>query len=167
MLKHLIGEEEAIKNFAKANKELYISGWKSQFLSGLMHPLMRFMGNVGYVAVSVLGGYLAIQGKITVGNIQSFIQYNQRFTQPIEQVAQVSSMLQAMIAAAERIFDFLEEEEEVKEEDNNIDTSRINGNIEFKNVKFGYSNDKIIINNFNSNIKEGQKIAIVGPTGAR
>ena len=125
IVKAFNGEEDAIANFKKANKELYTSGWKSQFLSGLMHPLMRFMGNVGYVAVSVLGGYLAIQGRITVGNIQSFIQYNQRFTQPIEQVAQVSSMLQAMIAAAERIFDFLEEEEEVKEEDKIKDISKL------------------------------------------
>ena len=167
IVKAFNGEKQAIENFERANKELYVSGWKSQFLSGLMHPLMRFMGNVGYVAVSVLGGYLAIQGKITVGNIQSFIQYNQRFTQPIEQVAQVSSMIQAMIAAAERVFDFLEEEEEVNEVDNNIDISKLNGNIEFKNVKFGYNEDKVIINDFNCNVKEGQKIAIVGPTGAR
>ena len=166
IVKAFNGEEDAIANFKKANKELYTSGWKSQFLSGLMHPLMRFMGNVGYVAVSVLGGYLAIQGRITVGNIQSFIQYNQRFTQPIEQVAQVSSMLQAMIAAAERIFDFLEEEEEVKEEDKIKDISKLKGNIEFKNVKFGYNEDRIIINDFSCKVTEGQKIAIVGPTGA-
>ncbi len=167
IVKAFNGEEKAIDNFSKANEELYTSAWKSQFLSGLMHPLMRFMGNIGYVAVSVLGGYLAIKGTITVGNIQSFIQYNQRFTQPIEQVAQVSSMLQAMIAAAERVFEFLEEEEEVKEVENDIDTSKLKGNIEFKNVKFGYDEGKIIINNFNESIKEGQKIAIVGPTGAR
>ena len=166
IVKAFNGEEAAIKNFSKANKELYVSGWKSQFLSGLMHPLMRFMGNLGYVAVSVLGGYLAIQGKITVGNIQSFIQYNQRFTQPIEQVAQVSSMLQAMIAAAERVFEFLDEEEEIKEENKNIDTSKLKGNVEFKNVKFGYNDDRVIINDFNSKVTEGQKIAIVGPTGA-
>ena len=166
IVKAFNGEEEAIKNFAKANQELYVSGWKSQFLSGLMHPLMRFLSNIGYVAVSILGGYLAVKGKITVGNIQSFIQYSQRFTQPIEQVAQVSATLQAMIAAAERVFEFLEEDEEVKEANNEIDTSKIKGNIEFKNVKFGYNEDRVIINDFSSNIKEGQKIAIVGPTGA-
>ena len=154
------------QEFKKANKELYTSGWKSQFLSGLMHPLLMFIGNLGYVAVSVVGGYLAVQGTITVGNIQSFIQYNKRFTQPIEQIAQVSAMLQAMVAAAERIFEFLEEEEEVKEADNNIDTSKLKGNVEFKNVHFGYDEDRIIINDFSSKIKEGQKIAIVGPTGA-
>ncbi len=166
IVKAFNGEEAAIKEFKKANKELYTSGWKSQFLSGLMHPLMMFVGNLGYVAVSVVGGYLAINGTITVGNIQSFIQYNKRFTQPIEQIAQVSAMLQAMVAAAERIFEFLEEEEEVKEADNNIDTSKLKGNVEFKNVHFGYDEDRIIINDFSSKIKEGQKIAIVGPTGA-
>ncbi len=166
IVKAFNGEEAAIKEFKKANKELYTSGWKSQFLSGLMHPLLMFIGNLGYVAVSVVGGYLAVQGTITVGNIQSFIQYNKRFTQPIEQIAQVSAMLQAMVAAAERIFEFLEEEEEVKEADNNIDTSKLKGNVEFKNVHFGYDEDRIIINDFSSKIKEGQKIAIVGPTGA-
>lgn len=166
IVKAFNGEEAAIENFTKANQELYNSGWKSQFLSGLMHPLMNFIGNVGYVAVSVLGGYLAIKGRITVGNIQSFIQYNKRFTQPIAQVAQVSSMIQAMIAAAERVFEFLEEDEEVKESDNNIDTSKLKGNVEFKNVQFGYDEDRIIINDFNAKVKEGQKIAIVGPTGA-
>lgn len=166
IVKAFNGEEAAIENFTKANKELYTSGWKSQFLSGLMHPLMNFIGNLGYVAVSVMGGYLAIQGKITVGNIQSFIQYNKRFTQPIGQVAQVSSMLQAMVAAAERVFEFLEEPEEIKETDNNIDTAKLQGNVEFKNVQFGYDEDKIIINNFSAKVKEGQKIAIVGPTGA-
>lgn len=166
IVKAFNGEEAAIENFTKANKELYTSGWKSQFLSGLMHPLMNFIGNVGYVAVSVMGGYLAIQGRITVGNIQSFIQYNKRFTQPIAQVAQVSSMLQAMVAAAERVFEFLEEPEEIKEADNNIDTAKLQGNVEFKNVQFGYDEDKIIINDFSAKVKEGQKIAIVGPTGA-
>ena len=127
---------------------------------------MMFVGNLGYVAVSVAGGYLAIQGRITVGNIQSFIQYNKRFTQPIEQISQVSAMLQAMVAAAERVFEFLEELEEVKEVETGVDTTKLKGNVEFKNVQFGYDEDKIIINNFNSKVKEGQKIAIVGPTGA-
>jgi len=166
IVKAFNGEEAAIENFKKANKELYTAGWKSQFLSGLMHPLMMFVGNLGYVAVSVVGGYLAIQGRITVGNIQSFIQYNKRFTQPIEQISQVSAMLQAMVAAAERVFEFLEEPEEVKEVEIGVDTSKLKGNVEFKNVQFGYDEDKIIINNFNSKVKEGQKIAIVGPTGA-
>lgn len=166
IVKAFNGEEAAVEEFKKANKELYTSGWKSQFFSGLMHPLMMFVGNLGYVAVSVAGGYLAIQGRITVGNIQSFIQYNKRFTQPIEQISQVSAMLQAMVAAAERVFEFLEEPEEVKEAEVGVDTSKIKGNVEFKNVQFGYDEDKIIINNFNSKVKEGQKIAIVGPTGA-
>ena len=166
IVKAFNGEEAAVEEFKKANKELYTSGWKSQFFSGLMHPLMMFVGNLGYVAVSVVGGYLAIQGRITVGNIQSFIQYNKRFTQPIEQISQVSAMLQAMVAAAERVFEFLEEPEEVKESETGVDTTKLKGNVEFKNVQFGYDEDKIIINNFNSKVKEGQKIAIVGPTGA-
>ena len=166
IVKAFNGEQQEIEKFEKANKELYSSGWKSQFLSGLMHPVMNFIGNVGYVVVAVLGGYLAVQGKITVGNIQSFIQYNKQFTQPIMQIAQVSGMLQSMVAAAERVFEFLEEPEEVEENDKGIDTSKLKGNVEFKNVKFGYNDDKIIIKDFNANVKEGQKIAIVGPTGA-
>ena len=120
----------------------------------------------GYVGVAVAGGYLAIQGKITVGNIQSFIHYNKQFTQPINQIAQISSMLQAMVAAAERVFDFLEQPEEIETAKGEIDTSKIKGNVEFKHVNFGYDEDKTIINDFSANIKEGQKIAIVGPTGA-
>ena len=166
IVKAFNGEQQEIEKFEKANKELYSSGWKSQFLSGLMHPIMNFIGNIGYVVVAVLGGYLAVQGKITVGNIQSFIQYNKQFTQPIMQIAQVSGMLQSMVAAAERVFEFLEEPEEVEESDKGIDTSKLKGNVEFKNVKFGYDEDKIIIKNFNADVKEGQKIAIVGPTGA-
>lgn len=160
------GEEKAVKEFKKSNDELYTSAWKSQFLSGLMHPIMNFIGNIGYVAIAILGGYLSIKGKITVGNIQSFIQYNKQFTQPINQIAQVSSMIQSMVAAAERIFEFLDEEEEIK---NITDTTNINtlkGNVKFDHVHFGYNADKIIINDFNADIKEGQKIAIVGPTGA-
>ena len=159
-------EEKVTKDFEKANDELYHSGWKSQFLSGLMHPVMNFISNIGYVAVAVAGGYLAIQGTITVGNIQSFIQYNKQFTQPINQIAQISSMLQSMIAAAERIFEFLEEPEEVVTAKGNIDTSKLKGNVEFKHVKFGYDPGKTIIKGFNADVKEGQKIAIVGPTGA-
>lgn len=159
-------EGKVTKDFEKANDELYHSGWKSQFLSGLMHPVMNFISNVGYVAVAVAGGYLAINGTITVGNIQSFIQYNKQFTQPINQLAQISNMLQAMMAAAERIFEFLEEPEEVVTAKGNIDTSKLNGNVEFKHVKFGYDEDRTIINDFNATVHEGQKIAIVGPTGA-
>src|SRR5574344_1720106 len=160
------GQNSVIEKFEKANDELYHSAWKSQFLSGLMFPVMNFVGNIGYVAVAILGGYLAVNGRITVGNIQSFIQYNKQFTQPINQIAQVSSMFQSMIAAAERIFEFLEEEEEIEVENKNCNVKELNGNIEFDHVHFGYSDDKIIINDFNANIKEGQKIAIVGPTGA-
>ncbi len=159
-------EEKVTKDFEKANDELYHSGWKSQFLSGLMFPVMNFISNVGYVAVAVAGGYLAINGTITVGNIQSFIQYNKQFTQPINQLAQISNMLQAMMAAAERIFEFLEEPEEEVTAKGNIDTSKLKGNVEFKHVKFGYDPERTIIKDFNANVHEGQKIAIVGPTGA-
>ena len=159
-------EEKVTKDFEKANDELYHSGWKAQFLSGLMHPVMNFIANIGYVAVAVAGGYLAIQGTITVGNIQSFIQYNKQFTQPINQLAQISNMLQAMMAAAERIFEFLEEPEEIVTAKGNIDTSKLKGNVEFKHVKFGYDPERTIIKDFNASVHEGQKIAIVGPTGA-
>ncbi len=166
IVKAFNGENEAIKEFSKANKELYQSAWESQFLSGLIFPIMNFIGNVGYVAVAILGGYLAIQGKITVGNIQSFIQYNKQFTQPINQIAQVSSMLQAMVAAAERVFEFLEEPEEVEDVENPKSTEGLKGNITFDHVKFGYDEDRTIINDFSAKVKDGQKIAIVGPTGA-
>lgn len=167
IVKAFNGEEKAIKEFTNANDELYHSAWKSQFLSGVMHPIMNFIGNIGYVAVAILGGYYAAQGIITVGNIQSFIQYNKQFTQPIGQIAQISSMIQSMIAAAERVFDFLEEPEEKETNKGNIDENNIKGNIEFKNVEFKYDNsDRTIINNFSAKIKQGQKIAIVGPTGA-
>lgn len=160
------GEEKAVKEFKKSNDELYTSAWKSQFLSGLMHPIMNFVGNIGYVAIALLGGYLSIQGKITVGNIQSFIQYNRQFTQPINQIAQVSSMIQAMVASAERIFEFLNEDEEVKMISDTTSVDSLKGNVKFDHVHFGYNADKTIINDFNADIKEGQKIAIVGPTGA-
>ena len=160
------GEEKAIKDFKKSNDELYTSAWKSQFLSGLMHPIMNFVGNIGYVAIAILGGYLSIKGKITVGNIQSFIQYNKQFTQPINQIAQVSSMIQSMVASAERIFEFLDEDEEVKLISDTTSIDCLKGNVKFDHVHFGYNDDKIIINDFNADIKEGQKIAIVGPTGA-
>ena len=159
-------EEEAIKEFEKENEELYKSGWKSQFLSGLMHPLMNFIGNIGYVGVAILGGYFAVKGRITVGNIQSFIQYNKQFTQPIGQVAQISSAIQSMLAAAERIFEFLEEKEEIQDVENSLSTEGLKGNIKFDHVNFGYDPEKTIINDFNADVKDGQKIAIVGPTGA-
>ena len=163
-------EGKVTNEFKKANDNLYHSAWKSQFLSGLMFPVMNFIGNVGYVAVAVAGGYLAIQGTITVGNIQSFIQYNKQFTQPINQIAQISSMLQAMVAAAERVFEFLEEEEEKDTAKSGIDTERLQGNVKFEHVKFGYDPETTIINDFNCDVKDGQKIAIVvlpapvGPT---
>ena len=159
-------EGKVDKEFEKANNTLYHSAWKSQFLSGLIHPVMNFIGNIGYVGVAVAGGYLAINGTITVGNIQSFIQYNRQFVQPINQIAQISSMLQSMAAAAERIFEFLEQPEEIDTAKGNIDTSKIEGNIVFDHVKFGYETNKTIINDFNCSVKNGQKIAIVGPTGA-
>ncbi len=160
------GEEKALNEFRKQNEELYHSGWRSQFLSGLMHPIMNFLGNVGYVAVAIIGGYFAVQGKITVGNIQSFIQYNKQFTQPIGQIAQVSGMLQSMLAAAERVLEFIDENEEIQTIENPKSTENLNGNVKFDHVNFGYDEDKTIINDFSANVKDGQKIAIVGPTGA-
>lgn len=166
VVKAFNGEEKAEKEFTKANKELYRSAWRSQFLSGLMHPIMNFISNIGYVGVAIAGGYLAIKGKITVGNIQSFIQYNKQFTQPINQIVQVSSMLQAMVAATERIFEFLEEEEEKETFKENVKIDGLKGNVTFDHVKFGYNEDNVIIKDFNAKVYKGQKIAIVGPTGA-
>ena len=131
-------------------------------MSGLMYPIMGFAGNVGYVGIAVLGGYLAVQGKITVGNIQSFIQYDKQFTRPINEIAEISSMLQAMVAASERILEFLEEPEEEKDPENAISTEGIKGNETYDHVQFGYNE----IHDFNETVKDGQKIAIVGPTGA-
>lgn len=166
IVKAFNGEEKAREEFEKANAQLYKSAWRSQFLSGLMHPIMNFVSNIGYVGVAMAGGYLAINGKITVGNIQSFIQYNKQFTQPINQIAQVSAMLQAMIAASERIFEFLEEDEEVETNVNGVTTEGLKGNIKFEHVKFGYRPEQTVIKDFNATVHEGQKIAIVGPTGA-
>lgn len=159
-------EEKMLNNFERDNKKLYISGWKSQFFSGLMMPIMNFVSNLGYVGVAVIGGYFAMNGKITVGNIQSFIQYMRQFTQPITQISQVFNMIQSMVAASERIFEFLGEKEEVNSGNNPIPIVDIKGNVKFNNVKFGYRQDNIIINDFSATIKKGQKIAIVGPTGA-
>lgn len=166
IVKAFNGEEKVVKEFERANRELYHSGWKSQFLSGLMFPVMNFISNVGYVGVAVAGGYLAINGTITVGNIQSFIQYNKQFTQPINQIAQISAMLQSMIAATERIFEFLEQPEEKDTHKGRIDMTNLKGNVTFEHVKFGYDPENTIINDFNASVYEGQKIAIVGPTGA-
>ena len=159
-------EEQAIEEFNKLNDTLYNTSWKSQFLSGLMMPIMTFIGNLGYVVVSILGGYLAIKGKISVGDIQAFIQYSRSFNQPIAQTAQIANIMQATAAAAERVFEFLEDEEEVLENENPVDASDIHGDVEFRNVNFGYNEDKTIINNFSIKINQGQKVAIVGPTGA-
>ena len=166
IVKAFNGEQKVTELFNKENQELYNSGWKSQFLSGLMFPVMNFISNVSYVLVAIVGGYYAIKGQITVGNIQSFIQYSKQFNQPITQIAQISSTLQSMIAAAERIFEFLDKEEEVQEIDNPKSIENLHGNIKFDHVKFGYDEDNIVINDFSAEIKDGQKIAIVGPTGA-
>ena len=160
------GEEKSLKEFKRANDELYKSAWKSQFLSGLMHPLMNFVGNVGYVCVAIFGGYLAIKGKISIGDIQAFIQYNKQFTQPIGQIAQISGNLQSMVAAAERVFEFLEQDEEKDSVKDPANIDNLKGNIKFDHVKFGYTDDRIIIKDFSADVKDGQKIAIVGPTGA-
>ena len=160
------GEEKAIKEFNECNEKLYETGWKSQFLSGIMHPIMNFVGNLGYVVVSILGGYLTIKNKIEVGDILSFTQYVRNFNQPIAQMAQIMNMLQGAVAAAERVFEFLEEKEEEPDTNNAVSIKDIEGNVEFKNVSFGYDESKTIINNFNAKVKKGQKIAIVGPTGA-
>ena len=160
------GEEKAIKEFNECNEKLYETGWKSQFLSGIMHPIMNFVGNLGYVVVSILGGYLTIKNKIEVGDILSFAQYVRNFNQPIAQMAQIMNMLQGAVAAAERVFEFLEEKEEEPDPNNAVSIKDIEGNVEFKNVSFGYDESKTIINDFNAKVKKGQKIAIVGPTGA-
>ena len=159
-------EDKMINEFEKNNEKLATVAWKSNFISSLMHPIMNFVGNLGYVVIAILGSYFAIIGRITVGNIQSFIQYTKNFTNPISQIAQISNMLQAMIAASERVFEFLGEKEEKQRTKKFVNIDKIKGAVEFKNVKFGYDENQIIINNFNAKVKPGQKIAIVGPTGA-
>ena len=158
--------DESIATFEELNDELYNSAWKSQFFSGLMMPLMNFVGNLGYAAICVLGGYLTIQGRISVGDIQAFIQYVRSFTQPISQIANISNVLQQTAAAAERVFEFLEEEEEVADPDQPLDPSVVEGEVAFAHVKFGYDPSKIIIHDFSAIIQPGQRVAIVGPTGA-
>lgn len=171
-------EDKVLEEFTKTNDILYESAWKSQFFSGMMHPVMTFVGNMGYVAVAVVGGYLNIKKVIEVGDIQSFIQYVRQFTQPITQIAQVSNMIQSTLAAAERVFEFLEEKEEAQEARDHavfvddkgnkrkVGAGDLKGNVTFENVHFGYNPEKIIINDFSARVEEGQKIAIVGPTGA-
>lgn len=175
------GEEEVIREFKDCNNTLYESAWKSQFLSGMMMPITNFVGNLGYVAVSILGGYLAIRGTITVGNIQSFIQYVRQFNMPLGQLAQVANMFQSTAAAAERVFEFLAEEEEEQTPAHHatltetvdgksvtrlVQPEDMQGEVSFEHVHFGYNPDKIIVNDFSAHVKQGQKVAIVGPTGA-
>lgn len=159
-------EKDTIEEFDRTNKILYDSAWKSQFLSGMMQPIMMFVGNLGYASVALTGGLLAIKNIITIGDIQAFIQYVKNFTQPIQQIAQVINMVQSMSAASERVFEFLEEEEENQIVANPADISRITGEVTFDHVHFGYDPEKIIINDFSAHVLPGQKIAIVGPTGA-
>lgn len=159
-------EEVVLKEFEETNDILYQSAWKSQFLSGMMQPIMTFIGNLGYVAVAISGGLLTIRGTIEIGDIQAFIQYVKNFTQPITQLAQVSNMLQSTAAAAERVFEFLGEEEEEQLVENPVHLTQLEGRVDFEDVRFGYKPDKIIIHNFSSRIEPGQTVAIVGPTGA-
>ena len=160
------GEKEAIEKFQLINDKLYGSAWKSQFLSGMMMPIMSFVGNLGLVCVCLLGGYLTVKKAIEIGDVQAFIQYMRSFMQPISQIANVSNTLQSTAAAAERVFEFLDEEDEVRETESPIVLTEVHGNVEFKNVCFGYQPDTMIINHFSSNVEAGQMVAIVGPTGA-
>lgn len=166
VVKAFNGEDSAYESFEKLNKTLYSSAWKSQFLSGLMMPIMNFIGNFGYVLMSIVGGYLTILGAIQVGDILAFIQYIRSFTQPIAQLTQVANLMQTTAAACERVFEFLDEEEEVQVIENPVRDVNIKGDVAFKDISFGYNEDKIIINDFTANIKAGQRVAIVGPTGA-
>lgn len=159
-------EEDVVRVFEETNDKLYESGWKSQFFSGIMMPVMQFVGNLGYVMVAILGGFLTIKGAIEVGDIQSFFQYIRNFTQPIQQIAQVTNMLQSSAAASERVFEFLEEDEEEQGAEEPADIRKIDGNVSFDHVAFGYRPDKLIIHDFSADVKQGQKVAIVGPTGA-
>ena len=164
VIKAFNAEEKSMKNFDQDNNKLCDAGFKAQFLSGLMHPIMNFVSNLNYTIIAILGAIFAINGKITVGNIQSFIQYSRNFTNPIAQLAQISNLIQSMIAASERVFEFLEQEEYIDE--GTKDCSKVKGNIEFKHVQFGYDKNKLIIKDFNAKVNSGEKIAIVGPTGA-
>lgn len=166
VVKAFNGEEKSIGTFEEINNKLYNTAWKSQFFSGLMMPFMKFVGNLGYVAVCILGGWLTIKGKITLGNIQAFTQYVRNFTQPIQQIANISNVLQSTAAAAERVFEFLDETEEEPDTPQAVSTQEIKGEVAFAHVKFGYNPEKIIIHDFSHIVKPGHKVAIVGPTGA-
>lgn len=166
VMKAFNGEAESVQRFDGLNTTLYQAAWKSQFLSGLLMPVMNFIGNLGYVGICVLGGYLASINAITVGDIQAFIQYMRMFTQPITQIANISNILQQTMASAERVFEFLNEVEEISETDQPVKLERVLGHVEFKDVHFGYTPDQIIINDFCAEVMPGQRIAIVGPTGA-
>ena len=159
-------EKETIDEFQRTNRILYNSAWKSQFLSGMMQPIMMFVGNLGYACVALTGGLLAIKNVITIGDIQAFIQYVKNFTQPIQQIAQVINMVQSMSAASERVFEFLEEEEEIQLAEHPADISKVTGEVTFDHVGFGYQPEQPIIHDFSAHVEPGQKIAIVGPTGA-
>jgi len=159
-------EAKSVEYFDQINETLFDSAWKSEFLTGLLFPIMNFVGNLGYVAICVLGGYLVVKGTMPIGDIQAFIQYMRSFTQPITQIAQISNVLQGTIAAAERVFEFLAEAEEIPDTENPISVANFEGRVDFKNVHFGYNPEKIIINDFTFYAEPGQKIAIVGPTGA-
>ena len=166
VMKAFNGEKKSVEKFDKMNNDLYGSAWKSQFLTSIMMPLMGFVGNLGYVAVCILGGWLVVKGTIAVGDIQAFTQYVRQFTQPISQIANISNILQQTAASAERVFEFLDEAEEVPEAENPVKLEKVEGHVEFNDVHFGYNTDKIIINDFSAAIKPGQRVAIVGPTGA-
>ncbi len=159
-------EADVVEEFEKINQQLYHSAWKSQFFSGIMMPIMQFIGNLGYVMVAILGGFLVIKNAIEVGEIQSFFQYIRNFTQPIQQIAQVTNLLQSSAAAAERVFEFLEEKEEDQKSEHPVDISGLNGSVRFDHVRFGYNPEQVIIHDFSADIQDGQKVAIVGPTGA-
>ena len=166
VMKAFNGERQSMHKFDALNDRLYGVAWKSQFLSSIMMPLMNFIGNLGYVAVSIMGGYLAAKRIIEVGDVQAFILYVRQFTQPISQIANISNILQQTAASAERVFEFLDEEEEIPDTSSPLKPGSVEGRVEFKNVDFGYNPDKMVINNFTASIKPGQKVAIVGPTGA-
>ena len=159
-------EDDVINEFEKTNEKLYSSAWRSQFFSGIMMPIMQFVGNLGYVMVALLGGFMVIKNKIEVGDVQAFFQYIRNFTQPIQQIAQVMNMLQSSAAASERVFEFLDVEEEDQMAENPVSVDQIEGNVSFEHISFGYDPSKIIVHDFNADVKAGQKVAIVGPTGA-
>jgi ATP-binding cassette subfamily B protein len=166
LIKAFNKEDSVKKDFEGDNHQLYESGWKSQFFSGLIFPIISFVGNIGYIAVAVLGGWLSIRNLISLGDIQAFLQYVNQFNQPLRQAATITNVLQATAAASERVFDFLKEEEEIKDSEDAIELKNVRGDISFKNVVFSYDGKTNVIKNFTADIKSGQRVAIVGPTGA-